>query len=512
MSLKRLAKDSWKRIEEGFDRDHPMARVVRDLTPGEREMSPQSRERMMSRLHAVQGEMAEGERPATRRGVHWQRLAIAGVAVAALIAVLLVFTLPGGKKVTPPKQFAKLDVEMGNIEVRGPVGRWRVAEDGEKLAKGWHIRTGIGSFASVEFPEGSIMRVTDGSEAVVKSLGARSVALEHLRGGTYHRVHKGTRYTVWNQGVAMQALGTAFNVESRVPGSLEIVTVESAVKVEVGNQVHKVAQGEVAVVEVDQGTVDKQPVSRERLEEDRLYKNAKQDAEEGYNTGVYEEVSPPLSESSEPQAPGDSSAPAPPALPAVSLGGAALENSVTLEWGVPADIEYDSIVLLRSEGADPVYPDNEIARYSDISIKSATDDGVVPGHAYQYSIYALNGQEVVAFSNPVTVAVTGPDTKPEPASISLMMTSARNSVMLAWTATGATGFDGFVIERVAGPPLEDPTAGETTKTIRIDSSAVSYSYTDTDVQPGRFYKYRVGILVDGAVTVYSNSEAGVVGP
>jgi len=326
--------------------------------------------------------------------------------------------------------------------------------------------------------------------------------VEHIEGGTYHRVRKGTEYTVINGDVSLRALGTAFNVENRVPKRLEIVTVENAVEVEVGSHDPiKVSEGEVMVVAMTgEKKAEKQPVSRERLEEERLYTSAKKDAEAGNPTGIYQQLDVTMDQNT----PKGSEPTSLQSKLVISLGAVASETGVSLNWGVSGEGDYNALSLLRSETSAPAFPDNEIARYSDISITSATDNSLLQEHTYQYRIAAINGSSPVAYSN--TVVVTIP--KPESASVSLIAKAGANGVLLEWSVAGTNKFDGFVVERlVEKAPAGSATPPGSSSVKRIESSDVLYSYQDNSVVPGHTYSYRVGLLVGGSVMVYSKTAA-----
>ncbi|MBK5092581.1 MAG: FecR domain-containing protein [Actinobacteria bacterium] len=493
-----------KRYVEGVDSGHPVAEALRELCPPDSEMNPEARERMMDRLFFVQRSIPPEKE---KRGAFRWRYAIVPAAALALTAVLILVVLfSAGQKSVPWKLFASITERDGYVEVLKPEGSWRRAGEGERLEVGSRVRSGPRSYASVVFPEGSVMRLTDGSEARIKSLGSRSVAVEHVKGSTYHRVQKGTEYTVANADVSFRALGTAFNVENRVPKQLEIVTIENAVEVEVGShEPIKVSQGEVMVVAMaGEKKAEKQPVSRERLEEERLYASAKKDAEAGNPTGIYKELDVTMDQ----KPPKEQEAQYPQSKLVISLGAVASETGVSLNWGVSGEGEYDALALLRSETSAPTLPADEISRYSDISMTSATDNSLLQEHTYQYRLAALDGPASVAYSNTVVVTVPKPRPKPGSASMNLIARVGANGVLLEWSVTGASRFDGFVVERVvekAPPRSATPTGSSSVK--RIASSDVLYSYADSSVAAGHTYSYRVGLVVDGSVMVYSKTAA-----
>ena len=278
-------------IDDGFDENVPMARVIRELVPEDSKMDSDARERMMGHLLSVQRGAARGpvrRSPARRALVP----ALAFALVIAIAAAVILPTFLGGKHRSPaPRSGAGFQKLVGDVQVRSHGATWKKATMEDAVAAGWSVRTGPASFATVHFPDGSIMRITDGSEAVVTRIGSGYVSIRHVSGSTYHRVRKGTTYVVTNQDVSSRARGTAFNVENRVPGHLEILTIESAVEVAIGKlEPIKVSQGEVMTVTLAENKADKQPVSIDRLKDGRLMSSVQQDAEAGYPTGVYEDV------------------------------------------------------------------------------------------------------------------------------------------------------------------------------------------------------------------------------
>jgi hypothetical protein len=492
-------------VDEEFDADDPMARAMRSLVPPDAPMDPQSRDYMMGHLFSIQRRLSR-QRDRHPEPQRLRPALVPAIAILVVLAVMAAVMLPvflGGRGGAPVQQaqVARFGSIAGKVLVLAPGGKWRAASARDRIGQGWRVRTASGGKASVDFGDQSIMRVTESSEARIARLGSREISVEHVSGGTYHRVHKGTRYTVFNSDVASHALGTAFNIENRVPGHLEILTVESAVEVAIGSHGPiKVAQGEVMTVSLSEDKkADKQPVSRERLQDERLMASVKQDEQAGFSTGIYEEVDvtgtqPPASPGTEPVQPAT-----------VQLQGDVSDTGVTLTWGVSGDTTYQDLVLLRSEGAEPVYPDNEIARYTDTSITSASDNSIQKGHTYQYRLAATRESGEVVYSNTIVVDVPARNRQPEAVTVSLSASPVANGVTVEWSVSGASRFSGFVLERVVSkaPDNSQTPQGSSISKV-IDSGDVFYSYLDDTVVAGHTYSYRVGLVVDGAVMLYSD--------
>jgi hypothetical protein len=486
-------------VEESFDAGHPAAEAIRALLPPESAMSDEARERLMGHVLSIQ---RRASRERASRGRSRSRVAFAGAAavlvIAAVLAAVLVPLLAGNKPAAAA-QLAKLDSLSGRVEVAPPSGAWRAATRGARLREGWKVRTGAGALASVAFSEGSIMRVTDGSEAALGRMSRRSVSIEHISGSTYHRVQAGTRYLVSNRDVSTRAVGTAFNVDNRAPGSLEILSVEHQVDVAIrSHKAIRVTEGEEIVVSTAQDRrAVKKPVSRERLNDDRLRQSVQKDAQAGFGTGIYAKLDVPLSAS---QPPGPVTS-----LP-ISLSGGSSEKGVSLEWALSPGVDCRTLVLLRSELAEPSYPSSEVSRYSSVSMTSATDDSVGAGRTYQYRLVALGADGgPVAYSNTVVITVPEPGAKLEPASVTLSSAARASGIGLEWSVSGASRFDGFVVERlVEKAPGGSSTPAGTTTTRNVDSTNVFFTLLDDAVSAGHTYRYRIGVVIGGAVMVYSN--------
>lgn len=497
---------SRRRIRESFDRDDRTAGALRSLVPPDRDISPERYDRILGHLLQIQRRRAAGSArvrlvPPLRRVILVPAVALL-VALAVLAAVLLPM-MAGDDKPTPSGLTARLEDLSGRVELKAPDEKWREASGAETAGEGWAIRTGERSSVSVSFPDGSLMRVTDDSKAVLESIETSAVEVDHVSGETYHRTSTGSSYTVNTEDIASEAAGAAFNVGSRVPGELEILSVQQNVSVAIGkHDPIEVTEGEVMIISTAQAkTAVKQPVSRERLADERLRASVEMDAEAGYPTGIYENLDVPLN-----SAPIEEEQPV--ETGTLEMSGGVSETGVTLEWGVSPSAEFDALSLLRSEQSEPVYPDSEIALYTNTSIASATDSGAEKGRTYQYRLAALASGEVTAYSNTVVISVPAAAQEPAPASISLEASAGDKGVTLEWSVNGAARFNGFLLERtVQSAPGGSQTPAGTVSTRRVETTNVFFTFQDSSTTADHVYSYRVGLIVDGAVMVYSNPAA-----
>jgi len=493
-------------VDEGFDASEPMGRTMRSVMPPDQEMDPEARDQLMGHLLSVRRTIELGRErhtPTRSRRALVPALAIV-LALFVAAAVMIPLFATGGKTI-PPKVsgVAKFSNLLGKVEVLVPHDRWRAARPGDKISEGWVIRTAGSSNAAVDFPDGSIMRVTDGSEAEISTIAKDRIAVAHVSGSTYHRVTDGTDYVVTNKDVASHTSGAAFNVENRVPDHLEILTVEKQVNVAIArHDTIPVSKGEVMTVSMAQDKkADKQPVSRERLADERLMTSVQQDAAAGYSTGIYADMGVQVQESSAAAQPGDAQ------TPSIQLAADVSDKAATLTWVSSGGADFAEYVLLRSESAEPAYPGDEVARFSDPSMSTASDDSIQQGHTYQYRIAAIRkGSDEVFTSNTIVVNTPSPTPQPEQATLSLSAAGAgARAVRLQWSVGGATRFSGFILERVVDKaPAGSATPAGTKAVTQIDSGDVFCTYTDDAVVPGHTYNYRVGLVVDGSVMIYSD--------
>lgn len=487
---------------------HPAARLMVTLAP-KAKLEPESLRRIKAKAFDTPASVYTVPARHVTQRTYRRVLLPAGIIALLIIAVCVTIPLAYHSSVNAPaivNGYGIVGSVEGKVQAKPADGQWSAAKPGQKMDPGSFLRTGDGN-ATVVFEDGSVMRVTDGSEARVVAVGNGAVKVQHLKGGTYHRVRKGTSYTVVNKGVTLHALGTAFNVENRVPDNLEIVMVENAAEVDIGSHGPiKVDEGEVMVVSLNEKKADKQPVSRERLEEKRLLASAQQDAKAGNATGIYRKLEVPLASSPEPQKQTTTAQ-------KLEFGGESSESGASLHWSTVGG-NFNSLVLLRSEKTAPVLPGDEIARYTDTSITSARDNSAKQGSTYQYRVAALQGDgSEPVYSNTIVLSIPVPDVKPQQASIRIVAHPGTHSVALEWSVTGTSIFDGYVLERtLEGSPSGSSAPGDRTDIKRFESKNILYSYTDDDVVPGNKYSYRVGLVVDGTVMVYSDKVTVDVTP
>ncbi len=504
---------------ENIDSGHPVAEFLRSLYPSVVVMRPRAREKILDKVFRLyeekerrssfepcEGEGEENElfdlRIARRR-----KFILASLSVFLIMVLGLTVMLSYPRRGKPPRRIlaGTVCIQLGNFQVREPGGKWRNLTQGETVRAGTSLRTGENSFGGLTFPDGSILRLCDQSEAKIISLEDKAVRVRHVKGSTYHRVGPVSSYAVESRDVTAEGCDTAFTFENPNPDNLEILSVFKSVNVKVGEHPPiPVYEGEVMVISLSGGRkAAKIAVSREKLEDPRLCESVRRDAESGYPTGIYEKLDVPVAANN---APGEETAQVISTENGIQLKGVTVGEANSLEWIVSLGFKYDFVALLRNETATPNYPDDEIARYYDSSITSAIDNGVTAGKTYQYRIAAVLGDAPVLTSNTVVIAMPKSQEAPKEAKLELVASVEDGGVLLEWSLNGVSNFWGYVLERTVKTPAKGRESGAgAVQTFTIKSSDILDSYLDSEIQPGCVYVYRVGLMLEGSVILYSRT-------
>ena len=177
----------------------------------------------------------------------------------------------------------------------------------------------------------------------------------------------------------------------------------------------------------------------------------------------------------------------PPPAP-TGLQAAVGEGSVTLTWTATDDDTFVGYLVTREPRDDNPATLPQVVGKGDADTTSVTDDYVVDGAAYTYSVYAIGA---TSWSDPATVDVDllgGNDGTAAPRALAtptgLTASVAEGTVTLAWDAVeGATGYH---VLRQGPDETEHAQVGAPT----------ANSYSDTDVTAGSSYSYKVRAVDD----------------
>ena len=195
-----------------------------------------------------------------------------------------------------------------------------------------------------------------------------------------------------------------------------------------------------------------------------------------------------------------------PARPA-GLAATSDGRTVTLSWDDPGDARVTGYRVIRRDIAnDPPGIFTEVVADTCSVGNEFTDREVEKGRQYAYRIQARNGEWLsqrsgyvnitVSASEPVTDPVDDPVVNPPAKPTGLTEgTVSQASVTISWDDPGDDSITGY---RVLRQDLDGPSP-ETLNTISDDTGSATTSYTDSTVEAGQRYAYRVVALNgDGA--------------
>lgn len=500
---------------------------VRAAAPGLPRLEDAARRRIWDRTLSGHGTAERLARPAGRV----PRLAwgiAAGLALALIAVLVLVFVNVGESPVLEEKEIAVLRVRRGEITVINTRGEGGPAGDGAALREGDTVIAGKDSRGIVEFERGCILRL-EGEAEVSLSSSDGELVVDLIKGKSYHRVVDGTSYVVRSGGIKATAEGTAFTFDVE-EHTTRVISLHDAVKVDVTrdsslNWSSRLEEGKIFLYREGEEEAHLAEVSMEELKSEWLIWNKSLDEELGLPLGVFsmleseiaaeepqeqpqtqpetappgeeQPVTPPPPPPPEPE-PGPEPPPPPPEQKSVTLNAVAGEGKVDFTWTVTGYSGFQGFKLCRSEtNPNPSYPGDWWKYIDGEGIRSVTDTSVQPGRTYYYRLAVYDQGVVLGYSNSLQVTVPG---QPQELSISLSAKVEGGKVVLSWSVSGQGEYSGFKVCR---------SQTNSKPSYPADGLAfVAYGqngYTDGDVKSGNTYYYRVGIYKDGSIITYSNS-------
>jgi len=500
---------------------------VRAAAPGLPRLEDAARRRIWERTLSGHGTAERLARPTGRI----PRLAwgiAAGLALALIAVLVLVFVNVGESPVLEEKEVAVLRVRRGEITVINTRGEGGPAGDGAALREGDTVIAGKDSRGIVEFGRGCILRL-EGEAEVSLSSSDGELVVDLMKGKSYNRVVDGTSYVVRSGGIKATAEGTAFTFDVE-EHTTRVISLHDAVKVDVTrdsslNWSSSLEEGKIFLYREGEEEAHLAEVSMEELKSEWLIWNKSLDEELGLPLGVFsmleseiaaeepqeqpqtqpetappgeeQPVTPPPPPPPEPE-PGPEPPPPPPEQKSVTLNAVAGERKVDFTWTVTGYSGFQGFKLCRSEtNPSPSYPGDWWKYIDGEGARSVTDTSVQPGRTYYYRLAVYDQGNVLGYSNSVQVTVPG---QPQELSISLSAVLDGGKVVLSWVVSGEGEYSGFKVCRSqTNPKPSYPAEG---------LAFVAYgqsSYTDGDVKSGNTYYYRVGIYKDGSILTYSNN-------
>ena len=132
--------------------------------------------------------------------------------------------------------------------------------------------------------------------------------------------------------------------------------------------------------------------------------------------------------------------------------------------------------------------------------QSFTDTALTAGTTYYYRIAVLSGSSVIAYSNVSSVTVPAPTLN-----VTLSGGVQGSSAQLSWAISGNASFDGVVLCRseTTTSPTVPPLPGD--RDFYIPGNSSSGGYTDSGLERGKTYNYRLAVTRYNQVLKYSNT-------
>lgn len=146
--------------------------------------------------------------------------------------------------------------------------------------------------------------------------------------------------------------------------------------------------------------------------------------------------------------------------------------------------------------------DGQIISYYDIQI-GGVDGDLEPGTAYQYRVRAKKGSQ----SSPWSTAITAQtDTASLPVPVNFTVSGNQNDITIAFDSPSSYEYSGnYEIFR----SLSQSGSFERIAKLDCNYSSNSYSYSDTAVQSGTTYYYKVRLALDNTPPEYGVKEKGL---
>ncbi|HPN67596.1 MAG TPA: hypothetical protein PLZ62_02985, partial [bacterium] len=173
-------------------------------------------------------------------------------------------------------------------------------------------------------------------------------------------------------------------------------------------------------------------------------------------------------------------------------------NGIKLTWGEYTDEDIDGYKLLKSTSdSTPTYPDQSYKYISGSSSESYTDTNVDDGEDYYYRLGYYHDSSIISYSNIVHITYNEDENNGD---FDLSATSTGSGVKLSWDESDENEMDSYKILK----STSDSTPTYPSQSYKSISNYDTTTYTDTSVDDGEDYYYRVAIYYDGSVNGYSN--------
>ncbi len=311
------------------------------------------------------------------------------------------------------------------------------------LHQGDKIKTGSNSRAVLNLDNGSIIRLGENTEIVLRNTEDKNFLIEELSGRVYYNLSEGANYQVKALDVLITALGTKFEVINNATANYVAVSnIERSVRVEVLDKSNNFVIGsrldanEKALVNLKSSKNEMMKIetfTATSLAKQAWYK---------WNFDLDKGLNATMTDAPKFEAITDS----------LQLSAAIKDNGIYLSWSVYADADFKSYQIVRSDTkTSPKYPDDTVIKSSeDRDLNSYLDNLAEKDKNYYYRICVLKTNDNVAcgtISN-IKIETSIKDTIPPQAPV-VSATISESGVKLVWSKNQDQDFKEYAILRSA---------------------------------------------------------------
>jgi hypothetical protein len=391
------------------------------------------------------------------------------------------------------KYRASLEYAEGQVEKRlDESGGWKTSERGDVFTSGMEVRTLAGAKAVLTFEDGSIARLDENTQVkIINKEG--NITLEMPSGSVFNRVTKNAdrQYVVSTNKYDVRALGTIFTV-STAEEKPEVMVLESQVEIknDKAEVIDTVQTGEKATFA--QNKTEKKKIEDSDLKKKFIAWNMEKDKMKNADVvAVKEDEKKDEKNDSE-------------IVSKIVLSGKTSGSGVKLSWSTQNVSGFEGFKLVKSEGANPVYPGDDYVYLSDTSVRSY-DWEIGGGKKYHFRVCKYAGGKCVLYSNDIYLKASegeSSDGDDYASNVELSVKKDGGKAKLSWSISGGSAPKGFKVVSSKNKNPEYPTRSGDEYQYLSDSSARSYTWSG--FSSGKTYHFRVCIYKGGSCGKYSN--------
>jgi hypothetical protein len=311
------------------------------------------------------------------------------------------------------------------------------------LHQGDKIKTASDGRVILNIENGSITRIGENTELILKNTDQKNFLFEQNGGRVYYNFGSGASYQVKAQNVLITASGTKFEVISNIDGgAVTVLTFEGKIKVEVIDE----SGGFVMGSELDaseRAGINLRAAKKDMLKLDNFnIKTLGQQEWYKWNFDLDKGLNPTAQTEPTFEEVKDS----------LLISANLKENGVYLAWSVYNRDDFKSYQIVRSEtNPTPKFPDDpSIKSFGDKDTNSYLDSSIQKDKNYYYRVCVIKLNDNMACGTVANIQTTQVQTKKDsipPQAPILSATISESGVNLFWSKNQDTDFKAYAILR-----------------------------------------------------------------